>query len=345
MRDLLTAASQQQRAATELQGPGASGSARATADANPTNAPGRQQQRQASSPHGSAQRARAESRKNQGAAGGSRREEPAVNSRQLEPPAAASVRPAASLRLGPRAIGENDARHRIEQLQLDDQAEDDVPAGPTCFGPRIRQEQFLKGITLPRDTPKYNGSVKPEDWLVDYMTAVGIAGGSKRVAVRYAPLMLQGSARSWLNNLPPNSINCWNDFDDAFVRNFTGTYERPGLPRHLALCVQGKDDPLRHYLQRWIKLRNTCEGVHEIQAIQYFTDGCLDGSLLKHKLLRKKITSLADLMRIANSFAASEGNSNAGTHFVRMRSLLRQKTKNASNACTQIHFLSVRCPS
>ena len=76
-------------------------------------------------------------------------------------------------------------------------------------------------FTLPRDTPKYNGSVKPEDWLVDYMTAVGIAGGSRRVAVRYAPLMLQGLARSWLNSLPINNINCWKDFDDAFVSNFT----------------------------------------------------------------------------------------------------------------------------
>src|ERR1043165_7523879 len=53
-------------------------------------------------------------------------------------------------------------------------------------------------------------------------------------------------------------------------------------------------------------LRNSCEGVHEIHAIQYFTDGCLDGSLLKRKLLRKEIKSLADLMRIANSFAASD---------------------------------------
>ena len=99
-----------------------------------------------------------------------------------------------------------------------------------------------------RDTPKYNGSVKAEDWLVDYVTAVGIAGGRRRVAVRYAPLMLQGSARSWLNSLPSNSINCWKDFDDAFVCNFIHTYERPGLPRHLALCVQGKDEPLRDYL-------------------------------------------------------------------------------------------------
>src|ERR1041384_6297664 len=83
MRDLLTAASQQQRAATELQGRGASRSARATAGANTTNASGRQQQKQESSPHGSAQR----SRKNQGAAGGSRRDQSAVSSRQQEQPA------------------------------------------------------------------------------------------------------------------------------------------------------------------------------------------------------------------------------------------------------------------
>src|SRR4051812_19452231 len=45
MRDLLTAASQQQRAATELQGPAASRSARATAGGKPTKAPGREQQK------------------------------------------------------------------------------------------------------------------------------------------------------------------------------------------------------------------------------------------------------------------------------------------------------------
>ena len=66
---------------------------------------------------------------------------------------------------------------------------------------------------------------------MDYSTAVDIAGGNKRVAVRYVPLMLQGSARTWLNSLPANSINAWLDFADAFVRNFTGTYHRPGCPR------------------------------------------------------------------------------------------------------------------
>ena len=87
-------------------------------------------------------------------------DEPAVSSRREERPMSAS--PAVCERLGPHMIAENDARHRIERPQKDLQ-EDEGPASPVCFGPRIRQEQFPKGFTLPRDTPKYNGSVKPED--------------------------------------------------------------------------------------------------------------------------------------------------------------------------------------
>jgi hypothetical protein len=49
--------------------------------------------------------------------------------------------------------------------------------------------------------------------------------------------MLVGSARTWLNNLPANSINGWLDFEDAFVSNFTGTYRRPGRPQQLEMCT------------------------------------------------------------------------------------------------------------
>src|SRR4051812_46474931 len=164
-----------------------------------------------------------------------RAEEPVVNSRRNDRPTQSEARPAMSNRLGPRQIGQNDARHRFELLEKDAQEEEEGAAGPACFGHCIRTEQFPKGFQLPRHTPKYNGSVKPEDWLTDYMTAVRITGGSRRLAVHYVPLMLQGSTRIWLNILPRGSVNCWEDFQSAFVHNFTGTYDRPNLPRHLAL--------------------------------------------------------------------------------------------------------------
>jgi hypothetical protein len=94
--------------------------------------------------------------------------------------------------------------------------------------------------------------------------------------------MLQGSAQTWLNSLKPRSINSWVDFTEAFIRNFTSTYKRPPKPRQLSLCVQGPNESTHDYLTRWAELRNSCEGVHEVQAIEYFTAGCREGTLLKH---------------------------------------------------------------
>ncbi|KAK1693563.1 hypothetical protein QYE76_010260 [Lolium multiflorum] len=156
-----------------------------------------------------------------------------------------------------------------------------------------------------RATPP-STTAKPEDWLLDYSTAVGIAKGNKRWAVRYSPLMLLGSARTWLNNLPAGSINGWLDFEDAFVSNFTGTYRRPGRPQQLEMCKQGPDETDRAYLTRWCEMRNSCEGVHEIQAISFFMGGCRPNTMLWHKLRRSDPKSMAALMAIADKYALAE---------------------------------------
>jgi hypothetical protein len=136
-----------------------------------------------------------------------------------------------SQRIGERVDPpKDDAHHRLNLLADSKFDEEESSVGPVCFGPRIRNEPFPAKFALPRDMPKYTGAVKPEDWLSDYVTAVDIAGGNKRTAVRYAPLMLTGSARTWLNSLPALQINSWHDFQEAFIKNFTGTYKRPPRP-------------------------------------------------------------------------------------------------------------------
>ena len=76
---------------------------------------------------------------------------------------------------------------------------------------------------LPRGAKTYDDSTKPEDWLNDYASAVHIAGGNRRWAMRYIPRMLEGPARIWLNNLPVESIVGWVDFEAAFNSNFSST--------------------------------------------------------------------------------------------------------------------------
>ncbi|KAK1607902.1 hypothetical protein QYE76_031575 [Lolium multiflorum] len=238
------------------------------------------------------------------AAGGRIRKAGAERRQHRPAPEASGHRQPAHSRLGPR-IEPADARDRLDRLVESRIAEEEGPADTKCFGPRILNEPMVDGFQLSRDTPKYDGTAKPEDWLLDYSTAVGIAG-NKRWVVRYSPLMLLGSARTWLNNLPAGSINGWLDFEEAFISNFTGTYRRPGRPQQLEMCKQGPDETDRAYLTHWCEMRNSCEGVHEIQAVIFFMGGCWPNTMLWHKLRRSEPKTMAALMAIADKYALAE---------------------------------------
>jgi hypothetical protein len=46
--------------------------------------------------------------------------------------------------------------------------------------------------------------------------------------------------------------------------------------------------------------------VSEEQATGYFTDGCREGTLLKHKLHRTKPKTMVDFMAIADKYASAD---------------------------------------
>jgi hypothetical protein len=158
----------------------------------------------------------------------------------------------------------------------------------------------VRNFQLPRGTKTYDGSTKPEDWLIDYATTVHVAGGNQRWAVHYVPQMLEGPARIWLNNLPPGSIDGWLDFEEAFNNNFTNTYKRPNRPQQLSMCRQREEETDREYLTRWSSLRNSYEGVIEAQDISWVAQGCQHGSMLWQILQREMPASLAETIRIAS---------------------------------------------
>ena len=85
--------------------------------------------------------------------------------------------------------------------------------------------------------------------------AVQIGGGNDDVAMKHLRLMLEGSARAWLNQLAPSSIFSWEELARVFIRTFEGTCKRP--------AVQKPNETLRDYIQRWTTLHHTVENVSE----------------------------------------------------------------------------------
>ena len=72
-------------------------------------------------------------------------------------------------------------------------------SGPKCFSRAIRAAVIPPNFRLATGVSKFTGESKPDTWLEYYRVAVQIGGGNDEVAMKHLPLMLEGSARAWLN--------------------------------------------------------------------------------------------------------------------------------------------------
>jgi hypothetical protein len=126
-----------------------------------------------------------------------------------------------------------------------------------CFTRRVRKTRVPKGFKLQHDRQKYDGSQEPTLWLLDYLQAVQILGGTRATAMQSLQLHLTDAARSWLNTLPNDSIGSWGELESQFVRNFRSTYKRPASLEEIKPCMQKKEETLRSYIQRWSVIKNS----------------------------------------------------------------------------------------
>ena len=86
----------------------------------------------------------------------------------------------------------------------------------------------------------YEPTMDPQTWIDNYAMAMDIVNASDLICARYLPLMLGGSARTWINNVPRDSIDWWKDMTRAFVKNFEGTCNRPASIEDLHAVSKGK---------------------------------------------------------------------------------------------------------
>ncbi|KAI4997097.1 hypothetical protein ZWY2020_052439 [Hordeum vulgare] len=152
---------------------------------------------------------------------------------------------------------------------------------------------------------KFTGESKPETWLDDYRVAVQIGGGDDQVAMKQLPLMLDGSARAWLNQLAPSSIYSWADMSRVFIKTFEGTCKRPAGLVELQHCVQKQNEPLRDFIQRWTTLYHTVENITEHQAVCAFKAGMRYRDLYL-KFSRIGDISMSKMMEIAARYENGE---------------------------------------
>ncbi|KAI4990676.1 hypothetical protein ZWY2020_039047 [Hordeum vulgare] len=116
--------------------------------------------------------------------------------------------------------------------------------------------------------------------------------------MKHLPLMLDGLARAWLNQLAPSSIYCWEDLARVFIKTFEGTCKRPAGLSELQHCIQKPSESLRNFIQSWTTLHHTVENVTEHQAVCAFKAGVRYRELYL-KFGRTGDMSISKMMEIA----------------------------------------------
>ena len=78
--------------------------------------------------------------------------------------------------------------------------------GVPCLVPALRNERLPKDFKGPKKVPNYTADLQPGAWIKSYEMAMELLEVSEAAMAKYFTMMLDGTARTWLKGLPPNSI-------------------------------------------------------------------------------------------------------------------------------------------
>ncbi|KAI5011600.1 hypothetical protein ZWY2020_013737 [Hordeum vulgare] len=170
-----------------------------------------------------------------------------------------------------------------------------------------------KDFKGPRKVPNYTPDLEPASWIETYEIAMDMLDVNEAVCARYFTMMLEGSARTWLKNLPPNSIQSWAELKERFIKNFRGTCKRPMTIVDLQHCVQRPDESAHHWSRRVAEIIHSSDGITAAQAVLILEHNCHYEPLVqKLGRLKRKVQDMGELMDTLTRYAEADDTKDPG---------------------------------
>jgi hypothetical protein len=152
----------------------------------------------------------------------------------------------------------------------------------------------------------YDGSSNPVEFLHLYVVAIQAACGDQCVMANWFPMALKDAPRTWLMNLPHESVTSWKDLCRQFIANFMPTYKRPATKNNLKVVHEYKGETLRQYIQCFSQMRNKIPRIANEEVISAFSTGVADIKMKEKLSMNDELTSVVRLLEIANRCAKAE---------------------------------------
>ncbi|GAU51947.1 hypothetical protein TSUD_417300 [Trifolium subterraneum] len=112
---------------------------------------------------------------------------------------------------------------------------------------RIMDIPLPRGLEKPPTLDKYDGTTDPDEHVQSVETALDYRNLRGSIKCKLFPLSLTRGASTWWRNLPPGSIDSWEELCRMFTAHFTTSRRHPKTVASLKAIVQGPEESLRNY--------------------------------------------------------------------------------------------------
>jgi hypothetical protein len=119
-------------------------------------------------------------------------------------------------------------------------------------------------LEKPPKLETYDGTTDPDEHLehIDIVLDYYQARGATKC--RLFVLTLKGAAMSWFKGLDDNSFDLWRELCRAFSSHFTARKRQPKTVTSLNSIIQGKEETLRDYIERFTRESIEVKGTNDI---------------------------------------------------------------------------------
>ena len=138
----------------------------------------------------------------------------------------------------------------------------------------LRDVRLPKDFKGPRKVPNYTADLQPGAWIESYEMAMELLEVSDAAMAKYFTMMLDGTARSWLKGLPPNSISSWAELKARFIQNFKDTCKQSMSIVDLTNCKQEEGESTTHWVRRVKEIIHSSDKMDAGSAVLMLEKNC-----------------------------------------------------------------------
>ncbi|GAU12536.1 hypothetical protein TSUD_182500 [Trifolium subterraneum] len=141
---------------------------------------------------------------------------------------------------------------------------------------RIMDIPLPRGLEKPPTLDKYDGTTDPDEHVQSVETALDYRNLRGSIKCKLFPLSLTRGASTWWRNLPPGSIDS-EELCRMFTAHFTTSRRHPKTVASLKAIVQGPEESLRNYIERFNKVSVEVEATDKMK-LYLLEEGLREGT-------------------------------------------------------------------